>query len=128
MALFKLLVAAFEHSYTLIIEELQTQRTITLLQRLLLLTCFSGYHSSDEQVSDLGLPIWAYVQEEVSDNGIVATQSGFGDPRWSTVKDVFEALVLGLKTKVQYPTDDEFSTWPKGVQSCQLNESDRLTE
>lgn len=118
LALFKLLVAVFEHSYTVIIAELQTQRTIALLRRLLLLTCFPGFHASDEQVSDLGLPIWSYVQEEISDNGIVATASGFGDARWATVKEVFEALVRGLQVKAQYPEDDEFVTWPKGCPLC----------
>jgi hypothetical protein len=97
-----------------IVEELQSSRSIILLQRLLMLTCFPGYHASDEQVSDLGLPIWAYVQEEVSDNGIVATESGFGDPRWTTVREVFEALVGGLRVKVEYPPDAEYQAWPKG--------------
>lgn len=116
LALFKLLIAVFEHSYTRIIETLNTPRSITLLRRLLLITCFPGCFGSDEQVSDLGLPIWAYLQEEISDNGIVATESGFGDPRWRTVRDVFETLVTGLIVKVTYPPADEYRSWPKGEQ------------
>ena len=121
LALFKLLIAVFEHSYTRIIETLNTPRSITLLRRLLLITCFPGCFGSDEQVSDLGLPIWAYLQEEISDNGIVATESGFGDPRWATVREVFEALVTGLIVKATYPPDDDYRSWPKGEQRTGLS-------
>ena len=113
-ALFKLLVAIFEHSYTSIVGSLAAPRSITFLQRLILLTSFPGYFGDDEQISDLGLPVWAYLQEEVTDNGIVATESGFGDPRWATVKQVFEALVDGLCRKVELPSDEEYQAWPKG--------------
>lgn len=113
-AFFKLLIAVFEHSYTAVIASLTSPRSITLLQRLLLITLFPGYHGQDETVSTLGLPIWSYLQEEIADNGIVASQSGFGDPRWTTVKDVFEALVTGLRGKIQFPPDDEYRSWPKG--------------
>lgn len=115
LALFKLTIAIFEHSYTKLIEQLTAPRSITLLQRLLLITCFPGYFAQDESVSDLGLPIWAYIQEEIADNGIIATESGFGDPRWPTVKDVFEALCTGLLRKVEYPPESEYSSWPKGM-------------
>ncbi|KAK9900916.1 ARM repeat-containing protein [Cystobasidium minutum MCA 4210] len=115
LALFKLLVAIFEHSYTVIIAELSTPRSIALLQRLLLLTCFPGYHDADEQISDIGLPIWAYLQEEIADNGVVATQSGLGDPRWPIVKDVFDALSNGLRGKVAFPEDREYDSWPKDI-------------
>jgi len=114
LALFKLLVAIFEHSYPTIVTELSTPRSIALLQRLLLLTCFPGFHDADEQVSDLGLPIWAYIQEEIADNGVVATTSGLGDPRWPIVKEVFDALVNGLRLKVAYPGEREYKSWPKG--------------
>lgn len=114
LALFKLLVAAFEHSYAQVVTDLQSPRTITLLQRLLLLSCWPGHFASDEQISDIALPIWSYVQEEISDNGIIATESGFGDPRWAVVKDVFEALVQGLRAKVEYPADTDFAIWPTG--------------
>lgn len=114
IALFKLIAAVFEHSYTDIVETIAMPRSIRLLQRLLLLTCFPGYHGVDEQFSEVGLPIWSYLQEEISDNGIVATQSGFGDPRWPVVKDVFGALVDGLLRKIELPPADELRSWPKG--------------
>lgn len=107
-------MAVFEHSYTLIVTQLLTERSISLLQRLLLVTCFPGYNTLDESVSDLGLPIWAYLQEEIADNGIVATKSGLGDPRWPVVKEVFDALVRGLRTKLTLPSSEDFTKWPKG--------------
>lgn len=115
LALFKLLIAVFEHSYTTIVGQLSTPRSIALLQRLLLITCFPGHHDLDEQVSDMGLPIWSYLQEEIADNGVVATSSGHGDPRWPIVKEVFDALVSGLKVKVTFPEDREFQSWPAGT-------------
>lgn len=87
-----------------------------MLQRLLLVTCFPGYHGIDEHISDIALPIWAYLQEEIADNGVVATQSGLGDPRWPIVKEVFDALVTGLKTKMTFPEDGEYNSWPEGKQ------------
>lgn len=128
LALFKLLVAIFEHSYTVIIAELSTPRSIALLQRLLLLTCFPGYHDADEQISDIALPIWAYLQEEIADNGVVATQSGLGDPRWPIVKEVFDALVNGLRGKVAFPEDREYESWPKGKLAPSYTASHYLTD
>lgn len=121
LALFKLLVALLEHSYTQVIANLTSPQSIILLQRLHMLTCFPGYYGQDENISDLGLPIWAYLQEEITDNGIVATQSGFGDPRWATVKEVFDTLVEGLCRKATLPSRAEFITWPKGMLRNRVN-------
>lgn len=70
----------------------------------------------------MALPIWAYLQEEIADNGVVATPSGLGDPRWPTVKEVFAALANGLRIKVALPEDGDYESWPAG-EYCKRNVS-----
>ena len=113
-ALFKLLVAVFEHSYTTIVATVTSPRSIALLHRLHLLTSFPGYFASDETISDLALPIWSYLQEEISDNGIVASKSGYGDPRWPVIEEVFNAVVTGLRQKIEFAPPAVHAATPKG--------------
>lgn len=127
LALIKLFVAVFEHSYTSIVASLSFPRSLTLLQHLLLITCFPGYFGQDESVSDLALPIWTYLSEEILDNGIIASESGLGDPRWSTAKYAFEVLVTGLRRKVERPPDPVYSGWPKGSSLLYRSAIDLLT-
>ncbi|GAA98552.1 hypothetical protein E5Q_05240 [Mixia osmundae IAM 14324] len=122
----KLLVATFEHSATTIVRSMASQRSVTLLRHLLLLSTFPGTFAVDEEVSIIGLPTWVYLQEEMADEGLHGTSTGDDQgsetvQRWKLGQEIFAELSTRLLVKLQWPPESETQGWTKDTFSRYSN-------
>lgn len=108
LALVKLFVSLTETCMQVLAGTLTSQRTLTLLQRLLQLTTFPGYFGVDEHVSALPLPLWTLLQEELLDSGELEDSHDNGPLDAAKVGvEIFSAVAEGLKNKARWPTEAE---------------------
>lgn len=111
LAYIKLFLCVFEYSTDTLTQDLTSPKSVALLQNMLAIQSFPGYYPSDEQVSNLALNSWEYVQEALAENGLIGTDK----PESRLGVEIFQAVVQALRTKVEWADDAELSTWNKGA-------------
>lgn len=100
-----------EYSADDTVRDLTSTTSVALLQNLLAIQSFPGHYPTDETVSSLSMPLWEYLQESLAMEGSINTDK----PESKLAHDIFTAVVAAIRQKIEWPSEKELSTWPKGT-------------
>ncbi|KAL1406931.1 hypothetical protein Q8F55_006343 [Vanrija albida] len=105
----KMLCSLVEHSSAWLVERLNQSDVQAFLTTVLRITGWQGTGGVDENVSELTLPIYPYIQEAIMDSDVFSEPHETSET-WAVAKSFFRELVDVTRRKVRWPGSGEDSS------------------
>ncbi|ORX90935.1 ARM repeat-containing protein [Basidiobolus meristosporus CBS 931.73] len=111
----RLLTTYGEEFTEYIVQHLSNPDVGVYLEMMIGFIGFPGYFAADQEISEIPLNFWYLLQESILDLTIECEDQAIIQRTKTIASMVFSKLVQVLRQKIEYPSEEEWSSWSKDV-------------